>query len=1339
MLVGTRIVKRLLLLSGLLASLPLCAHAQKDTLAFETLPLNQGAPTVISRILQDKAGFMWFATFDGLYRYDGYDLVSYMHEPGDTSSLADNKIHALFEDKAGVLWVGGPRGLDRFEPTSGTFRHYTPGSSGAEGDAINIVWYLAEGRDGALWVNTGKGIYRFDRAAEEFSFLQVDTSDPGTVPVSTIYEDKQGGLWFGSARGLHKFEFESGKFRQCWGDPRYDYEKWYVEGSRHWINAILQDERGVLWLATSRGLVEYDPGTEMFSTPMVPATDHPGSQPSDSSISCVCQDVLSGELWVGTGAGLYSFNRGSRKFSRRTNEGPASAFSDRSGTLWLGTLTAVRKVNRTTRPFRKYSIGDIGCAFVPGANGALWIYGLKSGWLKFDLAKERLVPYAFGGDNLYYVYREGDLALLKKDGSFYIQDTLGKVAFALGPESKAFNTSLSFGWKTSRGYYVGSHKGGLYLFDPRAWRAKEVRNLGQSIYNIYEDSLSFLWVATTAGRLFRYDQAKDNMEEIALDPRSSEGRSSQLVNQIHEDKKGRLWLATSLGLERYDRSTNTFLRLTEHDGLPGNNVRGVSEDDHGFLWLNTNKGISKFNPDLGRFRNFDVSHGLELASDVYYGWAFRAGNGEMVFGGANGFTRFHPDSVKENRFIPPIVLTSFRIFDKPCPLPPEIRLPHNENFISFTFAALSFVSPERNQYAYMMEGVDKEWVYSGTRRYASYPNLAPGNYLFRVKGSNNEGLWNETGTSIAIVISPPWWKTTWAYLFYGVVLIGLAYYTWSLQVRRLGKKHEYEMTRFEAAKLHEVDAMKSRFFANISHEFRTPLTLILGPVGEVMEEADKEETRHKLNVVQKNARRLLALVNQLLDLSKLESGNMKLQAVCLDVVSLVKGLSQSFSSYAERKRISLNVCSDQPSVIAYIDKDKFEKILTNILSNAFKFTPEGGLIEISVTRDEAHVTVRINDTGIGIPADKLGRIFDRFYQVDDTHTRAQEGTGIGLSLTKELVDLHRGTIEIASQEGKGTTVSLRFPLGTKHLRPEEICSRVEGQEGLWQPAVKVAPSDDVDEAKLPEEVDQPKPPYELVSEPGETVVLVVEDNADVRDYVRRNLIDSYRVREAADGEEGWKESLEEMPDVIVSDVMMPNMDGFELCRRLKADERTSHIPVILLTAKAGSHDRIEGFDIGADDYIMKPFEPEEVKARIRNLIEQRKRIHEHFRKHGLLEIEEKQITPVDQRFLQNALAVITSHISDPAFGVELMAAEMAVSRSLLLKKCEALTGEPPSELIKRTRLSRAARLIEGKFGNVTEIALEVGFNNPSYFTECFRKQFGCPPSHYRSDTDIRKA
>jgi signal transduction histidine kinase/ligand-binding sensor domain-containing protein/DNA-binding response OmpR family regulator len=1314
------IVRIWVLISLVLTTMSPYVHSQNPHLAFETLSVEQGAPIHVSCILQDETGFLWIGTWSGLCRYDGYSFMSYKHDPDDTSSIADNMLSTLYEDKSGVLWIGCRLGLDKLDKLSGTFKHYVPNPSATGGDKSNSVWDICEGKDGGLWIGTGDDLCRFDRARGEFTYLRHDSAGPGSV--SDIYEGRDGSLWFGTATGLAEYDFETGKFKHFWSDPGNRDKLWLTNTSAHWVKTIYGDDTGILWLGTNGGLVEHNPKEGTFFNYRYGPTDLFNPQHPENRFTSICQDVVSGVLWIGSSRGLFSFDPKSKKFVQQLDEGVTSVYSERSGTLWVGTNTAVKKLNRTKLPFRKYPMGDIACTLVNGSAGKLWVYAYtKGGWLQFDPRTERFVPYSFGTDYLYFVYPEGDLSLLARDGSSYIRDTLGNITFSLGPSWKDFNHSLSFGCKTSRGYYAGTHDGGLYLRDPRTQRVTKVTKLKRGIYFIYEDRLGSLWVATRGGGLFRYDQANNTFAEFVSDNRNPSSVSGREINQIYEDKKGRLWFATISGLDRYERSTSGFSHFTARNGLPSDNIRGILEDDHGYLWLNTAKGIVKFDPETHHLRSYDVSYGLELPSDVYYGLGCKARNGEMFFGGATGFTRFHPDSVRDNPYIPPVVITSFRKFDKPYPLASEIRTPYNENFISFEFAALSYVSPERNQYAYKMEGVDEVWVYSGTRRYASYPNLDPGEYVFRVKGSNNEGGWNEAATSVAIVISPPWWKNVWAYGFYALVVLSLGYYVWKMQVKRIRIRHEYEMIRFEAAKLHEVDQMKSRFFANISHEFRTPLTLILGPVKQMIDASEDERAVHELRVVHKNASRLLNLVHQLLDLAKLESGNMKLQAVPRNIVPLVKGLTQSFCSYAERKRITLNVTSTNEEIVAYIDVDKIEKILTNILSNAFKFTPEGGVIEVSVIEDKQYVNVRISDTGIGIPAEKIPAIFDRFYQVDGSHTREQEGTGIGLSLTRELVELHKGKIEVESQEGRGTTVTVRIALGKDHLKPDEICG--SGEEEEKDSCLPELVSRD-------EETEARNPRAYASAGSHKPVLLIVEDNADVREYISKNLCAGYRILEATDGEDGWNKSSEEMPDIIVSDVMMPRMDGFELCTRLKTDERTSHIPVILLTAKASSQDKIEGFETGADDYIMKPFEPAELEARLRNLIDQRERLHEHFRKHGLVEIEQERITPLDQRFLQKLFTVIGEHMSDASFGVETLANLMAASRSTLLKKVEALIGEPPNAVIRRTRLNKAARLIEGGFGNISEVALEVGFNNPSYFAESFRRQFGMNPSEY---------
>jgi signal transduction histidine kinase/DNA-binding response OmpR family regulator len=584
-----------------------------------------------------------------------------------------------------------------------------------------------------------------------------------------------------------------------------------------------------------------------------------------------------------------------------------------------------------------------------------------------------------------------------------------------------------------------------------------------------------------------------------------------------------------------------------------------------------------------------------------------------------------------------------------------------------------------------------------------------------------------------------------------LIVISIIYYTWKLQSKRLKIKHEFEMSKFEAEKLHEVDEMKSRFFANISHEFRTPLTLIFGPAKDIIDKSKDTEIKQSAGLIKRNASRLYSLVNQLLDLSKLEAGKMTLEISEQNIIPLLKGLVLSFTSLAERKKIKLQFNTIEENLSVYVDKDKVEKIVNNLLSNAFKFTPVGGVVIVSVSKPTPFiplpggdlgvgptnkvVEISIRDTGIGIAKERIDKIFDRFYQVDGSHSREGEGTGIGLALTKELVALHKGKIVVESEYGKGTTFKILLPLGKYHPKPEEIVEK-EIQEETVATVEETELISEMDDRKEKTDIDVLLETDLPAAKAGKPLLLIVEDNSDVRKYVISHLEDDYRIQNAVDGEDGLQEALNHIPDLIISDIMMPKMDGFELCEKLKTDERTSHIPVILLTAKATNKDKTEGYETGADDYIMKPFDAVVLKVRIKNLIEQRRKLREHFKKEGLIELEDKEITSIDKKFLQKAVEIINEHLSDTSFYVEILADEISMSRRNLDRKLIALTGESPSDIIKRVRLARASKLLVQKFGNISEIALEVGFSNPAYFSKCFREQFGLTPSEYETNHSL---
>jgi signal transduction histidine kinase/DNA-binding response OmpR family regulator len=738
----------------------------------------------------------------------------------------------------------------------------------------------------------------------------------------------------------------------------------------------------------------------------------------------------------------------------------------------------------------------------------------------------------------------------------------------------------------------------------------------------------------------------------------------------------------------------------------------------------------------------------------------------MYFGGPNGFVRFNPKDIKDNAFIPPIVITAFKKFNKDAKLDTVItekkliELGYDENNISFEFAALNFSSPQKNQYAYKLEGLDKDWVYSGTRRFAAYPNLDPGEYVFRVKGSNNDGVWNEEGISIAIIIYPPWWKTWWAYSAYALLFIFALFGIRRYELNRLHFKNQVKLDKVVLKEKEETDKMKSRFFANISHEFRTPLTLILGPAEKISSDTS-DDIKKDANIIKRNSRRLLQLINQLLDLSKLESGRLKLEASKGNIVSFVKGVALSFESLAESKDISLKLLPEKEFIEMYFDKEKMMQILTNILSNAFKFTPEEGKIEVKVNLPtpksppeegtikgvlspptegrgvgqkkvnwDNYVSISIRDTGIGIPQEEIPKLFDRFYQVDSSHTREYEGTGIGLALTKELVELHHGTINVESVKNEWTEFTLEFPLGREHLKDEEIIEdKTEVIPGEARNLIVSEQNKNQVESILGDSTSKtPQNDDEVNTE--KTIILVVEDNYDMRQYIRESLDGNYLIEEAVNGDQGVRKAEKIIPDLIVSDLMMPKMDGNELVKRLKNDEKTSHIPIILLTAKAGQENKLEGLETGADDYLTKPFDIKELQVRIKNLITIRKKLQEKFSKINfqLPFVKEHKFSGIDEKFMIKVGEVIEKHISEEDFSIEDFGSEVGMSRMQLHRKLKALTGKSASRYIRSIKLEKGKRMIEAKEGNISEIAYSLGFGSPTYFTRCFKEEFGYTPS-----------
>jgi len=880
--------------------------------------------------------------------------------------------------------------------------------------------------------------------------------------------------------------------------------------------------------------------------------------------------------------------------------------------------------------------------------------------------------------------------------------------------------------------WIGTIGGGLNRFDKKTGRftryqqdSNNPQSLSQNqVLCIYSDRAGRLWVGTNFGGLNRFNRTDETFKSYDLGQKTS-------IMTIYEDRKSNFWIGTNhSGIHLFDRDKEiSIYSITEKDGLANNQVMSILEDDSGNLWIGTGNGLSRFDPKTRNIKNYFTSGSFER-NRYWRISACKTSTGEMLFGTEDGFIMFNPDSIKDDPVPPQVVISKVSLFSRPgeklefdgfISELDELDLSYDENDLRFDFIGLHFGEPEKNQYKYMLENFDDDWVDAGTQRNATYTNLDAGEYVFRVTASNRDGVWNEQGASLKIIIPSPFWATWWAYSLYVLFALGLLYSIRRYELNRTHLKSQHKLDEVKLKEREETDKMKSRFFANISHEFRTPLTLILGPSESIVMDSKEEDTKKKASTIKRNANRLLGLINQLLDLSKLEAGKLELKASKNNIVSFLKGITMSFESVAEGKDVTLKVIPEKEQIELYFDKEKMIKIMTNLLSNAFKFTPKSGEIIVTLNEsDNNSVAIKVKDTGQGIAEEELPKLFDRFYQVDSSQTREQEGTGIGLALTKELVELHKGTISVDSKLGGWTEFTIELPIGRSHLKDEQI---VETQKPEKEDIIVERKEFVPTTAKETDET-------EVIDE-DKNILLVVEDNADVREYIKDSLGNDFQIEEASNGEQGVRKAGEIIPDLILSDIMMPKMDGNELTRILKNDEKTSHIPIILLTAKSEQESKLEGLETGADDYLTKPFDTKELQIRIKNLIDTRRTLQKKYSKGDYVPVikeEVKKLSNLEEQFMNKVMEVIEDHLPEEEFSIEQFGKEVGMSRVQLHRKLKALSGKSASNYLRSVRLSKARKMIKEEKGNISEIAYSVGFSSPAYFTRCFKEEYGYPPS-----------
>ena len=1334
------------------------ADGKTNVVSFDYYSQANGLPNnQIQCIFQDKKGWMWLGTSQGLSRFDGYRFVNYLHNSEDTSSLSGNLVRVIFEDSKGKLFIGTENGgLNVFDREKERFIHPYENHPEFKSKELSVNT-IAEDTKGELYIGTDRNLLKVDNSGHLIKVSPLPGEQAKSFEgsfIRMVQFDNSGNLWIGTNNGLFLYHPDSNSIEEVYLPVLNKKSKEVFE--------VFKDDDGLLWIGTySNGLFIADPEKKSFYHlslgPYYERTE---------TIRSISKGIL-GDYWVGTRGGLYVYSktRGVTGFFRHddrdsrslANNSVLDIFHDAHGETWIGTRGGLNLLAKSKQVFRNFSAlpNDshyLNCsiiyAFWMDEKERIWVGTEDGGINVYDPEKGTFEYLMVQANNTNSISQNCIKAFLDdKKGNLWIGtfwggiDVLnlktGKISHYQHSPDNQHSLSDNRVWALclddAGGIWVGTSLG-IDRFNPETGSFIHFPRLAQNIQVnwISIDSDRNVWIGTT-DEVIIYDPENDNV--IRYNERS---------RSFLEDSEKRYWIATrDKGIALYSKSEGAVKYYQEHDGLSNNDALCILEDNNHDLWISTSNGLSKFDTDKKQFLNFMSRNGLR--NDQFtYGAAFKADNGELLFGGLAGFNMFNPHNILTDELHVPLVFTELRIFNRPVPIKDDkdailkksisetshLVLKYDQNVFTLEFAALDFINSASSLYSYYLEGFDKGWNEPSTSRTTTYTNLNPGDYILRIKRMlpGNPSSYEELMLNITIL--PPFWMTWWFRCLIMFLIAVLAYSLIRFIINREKIKNELVFERIKARNLHELDMLKLRLFTNISHEIRTPLTLILGPLEKLIsKKVPDEEISSHLALVYRNTRQLDRLINQLLDFRKLETGNLKLELTQDDMVRLVSEVVQSFQEYAKEKQITLEFHTLKKKLVAIFDPDKVETILNNLISNALKYTKEGGMISVHLSLVFSHddensfnnqpdkqiIEISVKDTGQGISDTNIEKIFTRFFRVDSKNESS--GTGIGLSLVKELVKMHKGNISVLSKPGKGSKFTLHLPYETQ--LPGEVSGTTE--EILTDNSYGT---------------DISSPSDELPEESNAQIMLIVEDNPDVRYFIRSHFDSVYKVYEARNGQEGWDVAIKIIPDVIISDILMPDIDGYEFCKRIKKDERTSHIPVLLLTALHSKEHELEGLSLGADDYITKPFDISILQTKIENMLQARRSLKEKYTSEMILKPSNITISSPDERFLRKAIEVVERNISNSDLDIEQFAIEMSVSRMQLYRKFNALTNMTVKEFVRSIRLKRAAQLLLEKKMNITEIAYSVGFKDLSHFRKCFHQEYGMSASEFISQSSV---
>ncbi len=1362
--------------------------SQEGVKEFNFVNIKDGiSKTAVSTIIQDHYGFVWIGTNGaGLHRYDGMEYISYKHELEDEMSISSSMIYCSYLDKSNRLWIGTENGLNLYDRELDQFKRICLDGSnvGRNCNSGISVSSIIEDRDGNLFVGVfEKGLFRLD--LNTFMAHHVpnvgSSAATGILNVNSLKVDRDGNIYAGTNIGLKHYNTKSKAL-----EPFEFHNANKLVTLNEAVQSLLIDKENNIWIGgLSKGVYKINrtQKNKVIVSHFPITTKRILSLLETPNGSVLCGTENDGLIHLdqyGQVIRTYTFDK-TNKNSIRSNS-IWSLYLDKDERIWMGYYNSgigvydklydkFRNIESLPNNINSLEVSSV-TAIAQDQSGNLWM-GMDGGGIDIYDPKTNKFTHINENSNLYSGLSARDIQTVFIDskqnvwagswnnGIYFLKN--GKKRFinfnTQNTDGELISNSiLSFDEDASGIIWIGTFYGGVVSYNPKTEKIKHYKTKEFTDHKIHTsgvrkvlvDAENNIWIGTTTG-LFRINSLDKESFSVMPMRNKMTGKYQNALNanhilSIYESTEGTLWIGTrGAGLCKFDKIKDTFIWYNELYGLQEENVAAIVEGNDQNIWISGNEGLHKIEFENGNITNYNVNDGL-LANDFNFNAVHKDKNGSLYFGSYLGVDFFDPKDVSINKAFPSLYLTGFKLFNKKV-IPntydspfqkvisetDSISLTHKQSVFTIEFTGINYTRPEKNQYAYYLEGLEKSWNYVGNTRSATYTNLDYGDYIFRLKAANNDGVWNDDSLNLKITILPPWWKTNWAIFSYIFLFFLGIYLLNKVTKERIKEKQLIKYEREQRSKEEELHKKKLQFFTNISHEFRTPLTLIINPLIDIIKSKTydlPEEVKEKHFIIYKNTNRLSRLINELMDFRKLEINKLKVKAQEINIVDFVKEIVSYFAEEALNKKIDLKVTHNTEDLIAWVDKSMIEKIIFNLLSNAFKVTPEEGEIEVRIDSNfcaevynkenvQNSFEIQVRDTGPGLEKEQLSKIFERFYQVNNLNKWYYGGTGIGLEVVRSFVELHKGSVEVDSEINKGTTFKIVLPLGKSHFSVDEIFEDRQNQNIAIKEKL-VVPSTNSKEKVIDEDLKKHR-------------LLIVEDNTELRNYLEQELKGNYKIFTATNGNEGLRQAQKEIPDIIITDVIMPEMNGFDFCSKIKTDMQTSHIPLLMLTAKTMHEDRLIGIESGADAYMSKPFDLRILKSRLAQLLSSRQILfNKYFSAISDTEINENT-TSLDKEFIEKVLKYINESLSDPDLSVEILASQLHLSRSQFYRKIKTLTGQTANQFLRNIRLQRAKQILEKGYNNISDVCYQVGFSSPSYFTKCFKNHFGILPTEIESE------